>query len=290
MTVNTTDFKGLLILEPKILGDSRGYFMETYNAKVFNELGIDYQFVQDNQSKSSKGVLRGLHYQNAPYAQTKLVRVLSGAILDVVIDLRKNEPTFGKTLIVELSSENRKQLLIPKGFGHGFAVQPLQGLSVVTGILNDGKMVPPTFMMRSVEEADVLAKQIIKPGVSKNMQILFRLNATDGSASKADVPGYRVGGKTGTAEKVVRGRYSKDNRLSSFIGAFPMDNPRYAILIMLDEPKALPETYGFATAGWNAVPTAGKIIERIAPILGIKPVFTEADRAKLDKLRKAKKG
>lgn len=122
MTVNTTDFKGLLILEPKILGDSRGYFMETYNAKVFNELGIDYQFVQDNQSKSSKGVLRGLHYQNAPYAQTKLVRVLSGVILDVVIDLRKNEPTFGKTLIVELSSENKKQLLIPKGFGHGFAV------------------------------------------------------------------------------------------------------------------------------------------------------------------------
>ena len=122
MTVNTTDFKGLLILEPKILGDFRGYFMETYNAKVFNELGIDYQFVQDNQSKSSKGVLRGLHYQNAPYAQTKLVRVLSGVILDVVIDLRKNEPTFGKTLIVELSSENKKQLLIPKGFGHGFAV------------------------------------------------------------------------------------------------------------------------------------------------------------------------
>ena len=122
MTVNTTDFKGLLILEPKILGDSRGYFMETYNAKVFNELGIDYQFVQDNQSKSSKGVLRGLHYQNAPYAQTKLVRVLSGVILDVVIDLRKTEPTFGKTLIVELSSENKKQLLIPKGFGHGFAV------------------------------------------------------------------------------------------------------------------------------------------------------------------------
>ena len=122
MNVSGTDFRGLLILEPKILGDSRGYFMETYNSKVFKELGIDYQFVQDNQSKSSKGVLRGLHYQNPPYAQTKLVRVLSGAILDVVIDLRKNESTFGKTLIIELSSENRKQLLVPKGFGHGFAV------------------------------------------------------------------------------------------------------------------------------------------------------------------------
>jgi cell division protein FtsI (penicillin-binding protein 3) len=175
-------------------------------------------------------------------------------------------------------------------FGHGFAVQPLQGLSVVTGILNNGKMVPPTFMRRSKEEADVLAKDIVKPAVSKKMRELFRLNATDGSASKADVPGYRIGGKTGTAEKVVRGRYSKDHRLASFIGAFPMENPRYAILVMLDEPKPLPETYGFATSGWNAVPTAGNIIARIAPLLGVDPQLTDADRAKLEKSRKGKKG
>ncbi len=175
-------------------------------------------------------------------------------------------------------------------FGHGFAVQPLQGLSVVTAILNDGNMVPPTFMMRSKEEADVLAKQIVKPDVSKNMQTLFRMNAVEGTATKADVPGYRVGGKTGTAEKVIHGRYSKDKRLASFIGAFPMDNPRYAILVMLDEPKATPETYGFATAGWNAVPTAANIIARIAPILGVEPKLTDADRAALEKSRKAKKG
>ncbi len=175
-------------------------------------------------------------------------------------------------------------------FGHGFAVQPLQGLSVVAGILNDGKMVPPTFMRRSIDEADVLAKNIVKPSVSANMRELFRLNATDGSASKANVPGYRVGGKTGTAEKVVNKRYSKDQRLASFIGAFPMDKPRYAILVMLDEPKPLPETYGFATAGWNAVPTAGLIIERIAPLLGVAPVFTEKDRDELAKRAKAKKG
>ena len=174
-------------------------------------------------------------------------------------------------------------------FGHGFAVQPLQGLSVVAGILNDGKMVPPTFMQRSKDEADVLGKQIVKSSVSENMRDLFRLNATEGSAGKADVPGYRIGGKTGTAEKVVRGRYSKDHRLASFIGAFPMDKPRYAILVMLDEPKPLPETYGFATSGWNAVPTAGKIIARIAPMLGIEPVLTNDDRARLEKLRKAKK-
>jgi len=177
-------------------------------------------------------------------------------------------------------------------FGHGFAVQPLQGLSVVAGILNDGKLVPPTFMKRSKEEAEVLAQHIVKPSTSENMRTLFRLNATDGSAGKAEVIGYRVGGKTGTAEKVVHGRYSSERRLCSFIGAFPMDKPRYAVLVMLDEPKALPETYGFATAGWNAVPTAGKIIERIAPILGVEPHFTEADLekiAKLEKLEKQKK-
>ncbi len=174
-------------------------------------------------------------------------------------------------------------------FGHGFAVQPLQGLSVVAGILNGGKLVPPTFMKRSKEEADVLAQQIVKPSTSENMRTLFRLNATDGSAGKAEVIGYRVGGKTGTAEKVVHGRYSKDKRLASFIGAFPMDHPRYAVFVMLDEPKALPETYGFATSGWNAVPTAGKIIERIAPMLDVEPQFTAADIEKLAKLEKLEK-
>ena len=175
-------------------------------------------------------------------------------------------------------------------FGHGFAVQPLQGLSVVAGLLNDGNMVPPTFMRRSKEEADVLAKNIVKASTADALRTLFRLNATDGTASKADVIGYRVGGKTGTAEKVINKRYSKNHSLTSFIGAFPMEKPRYAILIMLDEPKALPETYGFATSGWNAVPTASKIIERIAPMLNVKPVFTAADREKLAKLAKAKRG
>ena len=188
-------------------------------------------------------------------------------------------------------------------FGHGFAVQPLQGLSVIASFLNGGKLIPPTFLRRSAEEADVLAKQVVKQSTSDNMRTLFRLNVETGTATKADVIGYRVGGKTGTAEKVVTfhrvvngrdltfGRYSKDKSLASFIGAFPMENPRYAIFVMLDEPKATPETYGFATSGWNAVPTAAKIIERVAPILDIAPMFTEEDRAKLAKQAKlAKKG
>ncbi len=174
-------------------------------------------------------------------------------------------------------------------FGHGFAVQPLQGLSVISDIINGGMAVPPTFLRRTKEEAAGLAHRIVKPETSEKMRYLFRLNVTDGTASKADVIGYRVGGKTGTAEKVIKGRYSKEHSLATFIGAFPMDHPKYAIFIMLDEPKALPETYGFATAGWNAVPTASKIIERVAPLLGVTPVFTEEDKAKLAKLAKITK-
>lgn len=174
-------------------------------------------------------------------------------------------------------------------FGHGFAVQPLQGISVVGGLLNNGLMAQPTFLKRDVEEANVLAKQIVKPETSEKMRYLFRLNATDGTAAKADVPGYRVGGKTGTAEKVVNGRYVSDKLLNSFIGAFPMDDPRYAIIVMLDEPHATPETYGFATSGWNAVPTAGKIIERIAPLLNVEPKLTPEDIAKIEKQAKAAK-
>jgi dTDP-4-dehydrorhamnose 3,5-epimerase len=122
MKVLKTDFDDLFIIEPAVFGDERGYFMESYNHLRLSEAGINYRFVQDNQSRSKKGVLRGLHYQNAPYAQTKLVRVLSGSILDVVLDLRKDKSTFKKLMVIELSAENKKQLLVPKGFAHGFLV------------------------------------------------------------------------------------------------------------------------------------------------------------------------
>jgi cell division protein FtsI (penicillin-binding protein 3) len=174
-------------------------------------------------------------------------------------------------------------------FGHGFAVQPLQGLAVVSDLINGGNSIPPTFLLRTKEEAQVLEHRIIKPETSEKMRYLFRLNVTEGTATKADVIGYRVGGKTGTAEKVINGRYSKDHSLATFIGAFPMDHPKYSIFVMLDEPQALPETFGFATAGWNAVPTAAKIIERIAPILGVVPKFTDEDLAKLAKIAKSAK-
>lgn len=122
MKITATEFDDLFVLEPKVIEDERGYFMESYSRKTLKEHGIDINFVQDNQSRSKKGVLRGLHFQKAPYAQTKLVRVLSGAILDIVVDLRREKSTFAKYFKLELTAENKKQLLVPKGFAHGFLV------------------------------------------------------------------------------------------------------------------------------------------------------------------------
>ena len=120
MNITKTDIEGLIIIEPQIFKDSRGAFFESWNAKKFKKLGISEDFVQDNQSVSSKGVLRGLHFQNPPYAQAKLVRVIEGSVLDVAVDLRKNSPTYGKHVSVILSEQNNKSFFIPKGFAHGF--------------------------------------------------------------------------------------------------------------------------------------------------------------------------
>ena len=111
-----------MVFEPRVFEDSRGFFFEAYNETIFNEAGVNYKFVQDNQSFSKYGVIRGLHYQLNPHAQCKLVRVLEGRILDVAVDIRKNSASFGKHFSVELSADNKKQLLIPHGFAHGFSV------------------------------------------------------------------------------------------------------------------------------------------------------------------------
>ena len=123
MKILTTEIADLLILEPTLHGDSRGYFFESFHADRFRELtGLDVQFVQDNEAMSRRGVVRGLHYQLAPYAQAKLVRVVVGNVWDVVVDMRRSSPTFGRYVAVELSAENKRQLYIPKGFAHGYAV------------------------------------------------------------------------------------------------------------------------------------------------------------------------
>ena len=117
-----TEISGLFIIEPKVFEDHRGYFYESFNEKNFIEAGIDCKFVQDNQSKSNKGVLRGLHYQLEPFAQAKLVRVISGSVFDVAVDIRIGSPTFGKWIGAILSAENKKQMFVPRGFAHGFLV------------------------------------------------------------------------------------------------------------------------------------------------------------------------
>ncbi len=158
-------------------------------------------------------------------------------------------------------------------FGHGLSVAPLQAVMGINAVMNGGYLIPPTFLKRSEEEARALARKVIKPETSEKMRYLMRLNAEIGTAKQADVRGYYIGGKTGTSEKVVNGHYSKKQVLNSFTAIIPADNPQFQLLVMLDEPKALPETHGFITSGWNAVPTGGKVIERIAPLLGIEPRF-----------------
>ena len=120
MTITETSLKGLYTLEPKVFEDQRGYFFESYNQEKFKVEGLDLSFVQDNQSKSQKGVLRGLHFQNPPFAQGKLVQVIKGAVLDVAVDIRKDSPTYGQHIAIELSEENKMMLYISEGFAHGF--------------------------------------------------------------------------------------------------------------------------------------------------------------------------
>ena len=158
-------------------------------------------------------------------------------------------------------------------FGHGLSVAPLQAVMGINAVMNGGYLIPPTFLKRSEEEARALAKKVIKSETSEKMRYLMRLNAEIGTAKQADVKGYYIGGKTGTSEKVVNGRYSRKQVLNSFTAIVPADNPQFQVLVMLDEPKPLPETHGFITSGWNAVPTGGKVIARIAPLLGLEPRF-----------------
>ncbi|MBQ3990952.1 MAG: dTDP-4-dehydrorhamnose 3,5-epimerase, partial [Bacteroidales bacterium] len=122
MTVTDTFIKDLKIIEPKVFGDQRGYFFETWNKSVFDAAGINFVPVQQNESSSTYGVVRGLHFQLNPYSQAKLVRCVVGKVLDVAVDVRKGSPTFGKYFSVELSEENKRQFLIPRGFAHGFSV------------------------------------------------------------------------------------------------------------------------------------------------------------------------
>ncbi len=159
---------------------------------------------------------------------------------------------------------------VTMAFGHGISVSPMQTAAAGAALINGGYYITPTFLPRSLDEAKAVAKPILQPHTSELMRQLFRLNVLKGSGRRAAVPGYSVGGKTGTAEKVENGRYSSNKRRNAFLAAFPMDAPKYLVLVVVDEPK--PEKPGMgATAGMNAAPTVGNIIRRIAPMLGVEP-------------------
>lgn len=176
--------------------------------------------------------------------------------------------------------EWKKLHSITISFGHGMATTPLQTAMAAAALLNGGKLIQPTFLPRNEREAELSGVQVLDPKTSDAMRYLFRLNVEKGSGRRADVPGFFVGGKTGTAEKVVNGRYVSDKRFNAFLAAFPVNDPQYVVLVILDEPK--PEKKGVgATAGSNAAPTVAGIISRSASLLGVKPEFGHESRALL---------
>ncbi|MEX6505815.1 peptidoglycan D,D-transpeptidase FtsI family protein [Jiella sp. M17.18] len=161
---------------------------------------------------------------------------------------------------------------VTAAFGHGFATTPLQTAVGIAGILNGGKLVQPTFLKREPSEGAPPSREIVSQATSRSMRQLYRLNVTSGTGRMADVAGYRVGGKTGTAEKVIDGRYARHHNFNVFSAAFPMDDPRYLVMTIIDDPQAGVPTY-LRTASYTAAPVAGNVIKRIAPMLGVMPKF-----------------
>ncbi|WP_182087165.1 penicillin-binding protein 2 [Aureimonas sp. ME7] len=162
-------------------------------------------------------------------------------------------------------------------FGHGVSTTPLQTAAAAAAIVNDGWYVPPTFLPRTKEQADALRVKVVKDQTSAEMREIFKINGVSGSGKSANPPGYHVGGKTGTAEKVVGGRYSKDTRFNAYVGAFPIEKPRYLVLSIIDEPKKVEGDYA-ATSGYNAAPMVGNIVRRAATFLDVKPDFGDTGK------------
>ncbi|MYZ47797.1 penicillin-binding protein 2 [Rhizobiales bacterium L72] len=189
-------------------------------------------------------------------------------------ELRTELPESGAPIVPKLPWS--KISSVTMAFGHGISVSPLQTAAAGVSLINGGVYIPPTFLPRSEEEAMKVARRVLKPETSDYLRHLFRLNVLKGSGRNASVAGYRVGGKTGTAEKVVNGRYSNDKRRNAFLAGFPMDAPKYLVLVVIDEPE--PEKPGIgATAGLNAAPMVSGIIRRIAPMLGVEPLLVDPE-------------
>ncbi|MCA0256621.1 MAG: penicillin-binding protein 2 [Proteobacteria bacterium] len=193
---------------------------------------------------------------------------------------RKMQTELPEVAMPSQPREWKKINSITISFGHGVSTTPLQTAVAGAALVNGGKLIEPTFLPRTQDEADQVATQVIKPTTSKDMRFLFEWNGVNGSGRNARVPGFNVGGKTGTADKVVNGRYVHDKNFNAFLAAFPMENPQYVVLTFIDEPKT-EKGNGAALAGTSAAPMAGEIIRRSAPILGVEPRFGDIGTALL---------
>jgi cell division protein FtsI (penicillin-binding protein 3) len=184
--------------------------------------------------------------------------------------LRTELPENAEPLVPKRWSELNTMTI---AFGQGLNVAPLQALMAVGALVNGGMMIKPTFLKRSEEEAQKDAVRVVRPEVSESMRYLLRLNAEIGSAKLANIPGYYIGGKTGTADKIVHGHYSKDKVFTTFMAIAPADKPKYLMLVLFDEPQALPQDGGYHTAAYNAGAVTGRVIERLGPLFGLPPRF-----------------
>jgi cell division protein FtsI (penicillin-binding protein 3) len=202
--------------------------------------------------------------QIGPTRQKEFLRKM-GFLDKVNIELKER----GRTLT---PGKNWNQIeTMTVGFGHGIAVTPLHLATGYATLFNGGIYRPATLLKVGRDHPAGAGHRVFTEETSYKMRSLLRLVVMKGTGKKADAPGYRVGGKTGTAQKIIGGHYSNSVNVTSFAGVFPMDEPRYVIVVMLDEPKATPETFGFTTAGWNVAPVVSRTVSRIAPMLGVRP-------------------
>ena len=186
-------------------------------------------------------------------------------------------PEVGNPLVPKIWSDISSMTI---SYGHGISVSPLQLASAVGSLINGGFKVEPTLLSIQTSGKDVRYKRVLTADTSNKMRALMRLVVSEGTGRKANAEGYFVGGKTGTANKLVNGKYSRNNRIASFVGAFPMNDPRYVVLVMIDEPEGTEQTLNHATGGWVAAPAVGKIIARMGPMLGVRPVKMVMDDIK----------
>ena len=242
---------------------------------------VSRHFIRDHRPENRWLTLPEILIHSSNIAAAKLAVDVGAERQKLFLD------AFGMFRRMPLESSERGLPIVPRrwskhttmtvGFGHGLAVTPLHLIASYATLVNGGFAVTPTLLKRE-PGAHLVQRRVISAETSAIMRMLLYAVVSEGTGRKAAVPGYLVGGKTGTAEKAIGGQYKRDSMITNFVGVFPIDRPRYAVLTMMDEPKGTEETFGFATAGWTAAPVAGRVIERIAPILGI-PAAVEPDES-----------